>query len=229
VVNGPVRHTAGINFERNCLGHGSRANVTIGRALRMLLQNVGVCHIDGADKACQGFPGKISFCFGENEEASPWSPLHVERGYDTEQSTATVIAAQGTSNIIFHGRPIAEDLLPTLAHGMINPGANNFCLYGGEPVLVLNPGHAAILHQGGVGKSELRNYLFEHARVPVDWYPIRAQEVSEMDRRAIDGRLPVAASAESILVVVAGDPGSHSTFIPTFGETSAITESIATT
>ena len=222
LVNGPLRTALGINCGANCMGHGTRANVTIGRAVRLVLQNLGGAQVGLIDKACQGFPGKIAFCFGENEEDSPWTPLHVERGFAPTDSTVTVIAAHGTSNIIVHGRPVAEDLLPTLAHGMINPGANNFASKAGEAILVLNPGHARALAADGIAKDDLRAYLFAHARVPIDWYPARAQEVSSMPDRAIDGRIPITDDPARIIVVVAGAPGSHSTFIPTFADTTPV-------
>jgi hypothetical protein len=226
LINGPIRRDLGVAVGANCMGNGARPNVTIGRALRLILVNIGGGAVGTVDRACHGFPGKIAFCFGENEEESPWAPLHVDRGYAPADSAVTVIGAQGTSNIIVHGRPVPEDILPTLAHGMIDAGANNFALGPGEPLLVLNPGHAKALADGGVDRAGLRDYLFEHARVPVDWYPARAQEVTSMPDRAIDGRLPLTDRAERILVAVAGATGSHSMFVPTFVETSAVTRRI---
>jgi hypothetical protein len=226
VVNGPIRRTLDIAVGANCMGNGARANTTIGRAVRLLLVNVGGSVVGTIDKACHGFPGKISFCFGENEEASPWPPLHAERGFARDDSTVTVVGAQGTSNILVHGNQTAADLLPTLAHGMINAGANNFALGPGEPMLVLNPGHAQALAADGVDRAALREYVFLHARVPIDWYPPRAQEASFMAERTIDGRVPITDRPERIMVVVAGAPGSHSTFIPTFAETTAVTRRI---
>jgi len=79
IVNGPIRHTAGISVAENCLGLGLPANLTVSRALRFTLRNVGSAP-GVASKVTQGFPGRVAFCFGENEEASPWAPLHVERG-----------------------------------------------------------------------------------------------------------------------------------------------------
>ena len=185
------------------MGNGARANVDDRSRGRLLLVNVGGSTVASIDKACHGFPGKISFCFGENEEESPWRPLHVERGFAPDDSTVTVIGAQGTSNIIVHGELTAADLLPTLAHGMINAGANNFALGPGEPLLVLNPGHARALAADGVDRTALREYLFRHARVPIEWYPSRAQEKSFMAERAIDGHVPITDRPERIMVVVA--------------------------
>lgn len=227
LINGPIRDRIGVGSGVDCMGWGTRANLTIGRAVRLLMVNIGGGRVGAVDKACQGFPGKVSFCFGENEEESPWEPLHVERGLAPEASAVTVIGAQGTSNIIIHGRPNAEDMLPTIAHGMINPGANNFSLMAGEPLLVLNPGHAKALAADGVDRRTLREYIFEHARVPVDQYPRRAQEASSMADRAVDGMITITDDPDRIMVVVAGVPGSHSTFVPTFADTTAVTRAVA--
>ena len=223
LVNGPIRNDVGINSGANCMGQGTRANVTIGRAVRLLLLNIGGSKVGVVDKAVHGFPGKISFCFGENEEDSPWNPLHVDLGFEPEQSTVTVVAAHGTSNILTHGRPIAADLLPALAYGMVNPGANNFTQGGGEPHLVLNPSHAQALAADGVTKRTLQSYLYETARVPLDWYTAREREVSRMDEHAIEGKMPITDDPANIIVTVAGIAGSHSTFIPTFADSRMVT------
>ena len=81
IVNGPIRHRIGMNDGVNVLGQGNRANSTIGRALQLVIRNVGGGKPGGVDRATQGNPGKLSFCFPENEERSPWEPLHVERGF----------------------------------------------------------------------------------------------------------------------------------------------------
>lgn len=222
ILNGPDRVPVGINSLANCMGQGARANVTIGRAVRLLMVNVGGGAPGTVDKACHGFPGKIAFCFGEAEEESPWLPLHVERGFAVTESVVTVAAAQGTSNILTHGRPNAADLLPALAYGMVNPGANNFTQGAGQPHLVLNPSHARALAADGISKSELRAYLFDNARVPLDWYTEREREVSRMADRAIGGMLPITDDAANIVITVAGIPGSHSTFIPTFADSRTV-------
>ncbi len=94
VVNGPVRHAIGLNCGRNVFGQGTRANATIGRALQLVVRNVGGGRPGEVDMATLGQPGKFGACIGENEEASCWEPLHVERGFDRGQSTVTVFAAE---------------------------------------------------------------------------------------------------------------------------------------
>ncbi len=97
VVNGPARHAAGINSGAGCFGPGpaSAANAVIGRALRLVLLAVGGALPGEADPAPLGWPGKFACCIGEHEEASPWEPLHVERGFAREASTVTAIPASG--------------------------------------------------------------------------------------------------------------------------------------
>ncbi|NNL85904.1 MAG: TlpA family protein disulfide reductase, partial [Myxococcales bacterium] len=81
IVNGPVRDAIGIGYGGNCLGQGNRANLSIGRAVQLIVQNVGGGRPGGIDRAVLGQPGKTSFCFGEHEARSRWEPLHVERGF----------------------------------------------------------------------------------------------------------------------------------------------------
>ena len=225
VVNGPVRRRLDIATEADCMGIGTRASVAIGRAVRLVLMNVGGGGA-GIDMACHGFPGKRSFCFGENEEESPWEPLHVERGLAPSRDAVTLFPAQGTANIAVHGvRP--DDVVTALARGMIQPGANNYTV-GGEPLLVLNPGHARILGDAGISKATLRERLFEEARVPLAWYSAAARSVKRLESRAIGDSIPVADGPDRIAIVVAGAPGTHSTFVPTFGHAVSVTRPIDT-
>ena len=94
VVNGPVRGEIEMNAGANVFGSGNRANATIGRAIRLVLLNVGGAWPGDLDKSTLGHPGKYTFCIAENEEASPWAPYHVEQGYGPEDSTVFCIAAE---------------------------------------------------------------------------------------------------------------------------------------
>ena len=94
IVNGPIRQRIGLNCGRNVFGQGTRANATIGRALQLVVRNVGGGRPGEVDMSTLGQPGKFGACIGENEELSCWEPLHVERGFDRDQSTVTVFAAE---------------------------------------------------------------------------------------------------------------------------------------
>ena len=102
VVNGPVRKEIGLNAGANVFGSGCRANATIGRAIRLVLLNVGGAWPGDLDKSTLGHPGKYTFCIAENEEASPWAPYHVEHGYAPGDSTVFCIAAEGPHSVTNH-------------------------------------------------------------------------------------------------------------------------------
>src|SRR5947208_3787360 len=89
-----------MNSGHNALGQGNRANATIGRALQLLVRNLGGGRPGEIDKATLGQPGKYTFCFAENEEDSPWEPLHVERGLGPDDSAVTVFAGEAPRSVV---------------------------------------------------------------------------------------------------------------------------------
>ena len=131
VVNGPAAATLGVNGTFNCLGEGTWSNATLGRALRLVLRNLGGALPGELDRATHGQPGKYSFCCAENEAASPWEPLHIERGFPPDASTVTVIGAEGTMNMNTHSKE-AYELARVFADTMIHPPSNEY-VHGGEP------------------------------------------------------------------------------------------------
>ncbi|MFZ9529277.1 MAG: hypothetical protein ACO271_06745 [Burkholderiales bacterium] len=108
VLNGPISKRLQVNATFNCIGQGNWANATLGRAMRLILQNIGGAWPGEMDRATHGQPGKFTFCCAENEENHPWQPLHVERGFAAGDSTVTVVGAEGTMNINTHARFAAE-------------------------------------------------------------------------------------------------------------------------
>jgi len=228
VINGPIRHKLKVNCGSGCMGPGWRANATIGRAIRLILLNLGGAAPGDVDKATQGFPGKYTFCFGENEEESPWEPLHVERGFKPEQSCVTVIAPHGTLNMTFGDRLVATEGLPLMAATINDPATNHYSLFTGEPLIVFNPIHARELNAAGYGKRELKRYFWERCRWPVDKLSSLARERRLKKPHLIfDGMAPMVPSPEYYMIVVAGGHGGlHTTFVPSFGEPSAITKVI---
>lgn len=230
IVNGPIRKRIGINSGRNALGPGCRANATIGRAVRLCLLNIGGGIPGDVDKAILGMPGKYTFCLGENEEESPWDPLHVERGLPPAASAVTAVGVQGTNNLlILSGH--AEDALLLIADAMATMGNNNVLLAGGNPVVFFSPGHARqFVEQGFPTKRAVRGFLFERARIPIDRFPPREVLPTKpmRERAIIDGAVCAIRAADDLLVVVAGGPEPyHITYCPSFGETAAVTKPIA--
>ena len=216
---------APLNCGRNALGPGRRANAAIGRAIRFVQQNVGGAIPGEVDKSTLGMPGKYTFCFGEDEENSPWAPLHVERGFAPSESVATVIGAQGTQNVCYLGQR-GRGALDLLADAMAAKGNNNVFIGAGQPLVVLPSGHARRLAAEGFSKGDVQEYLWEASSIPEASFD--AADIAPMFRPFVHGgRVRVTRRPAEILVVVAGGPEPyHITYLPSFGETEAISRRI---
>jgi hypothetical protein len=231
IVNGPIAGRLGISGGANALGNGHRANAVIGRAVRLVLQNVGGARPGLEDRATLGHAGKFSYCLAENEAASPWAPLHVERGFPATASTVTVIGAEAPHNVNDHGSTTADALLLALAGTAATTGSNNIYL-GGQPAVILGPEHAATIAGSGWSKAELKRRLWARARVRLDRFSaenLARFAVIAPERfvgRPPDADVPWCVSAEDLVVIVAGGPGKHSSVIPSFGATRSVTVAI---
>ena len=230
IVNGPAAREMGVNSHLNCLGQGAWANATLGRALRLVMQNIGGTLPGEMDRATQGQPGKYTFCCAENEDDSPWEPLHVERGFDKNDSTVTIVGATGTVNFNTHAKD-AIDLLKVLADSICFP-TNNDYYFGGEPWLLLGPEHAEILHRAGLSKRDVKLKLWEKSMLHVDRLAakdrMRLQHTrgAELGQFGTDTRIPISIKPEEISIIVAGGAGTHSVHVPTFGHTRSVTRRI---
>ena len=156
IVNGPIAREIGMNSAVNVLGQGNRANLTIGRALQLVVRNVGGGVPGGVDRATLGSPGKLSFCFAEREEDSPWEPLHVELGYRPEQSTVTLFAGQGPVPIVDQLSRSAESLIRSFAACLDATAHPNLAL-GFDAIVVVPPDHARIFRDAGWSKARMRD------------------------------------------------------------------------
>jgi hypothetical protein len=134
VVNGPIARELSINAGYNAFGQGFRANGTIGRAVRLVLMNVGGGLPGSGDRATQGSPAKLAYCVAENEAESPWEPLHVEAGFPADVSTVTTFGAEGPHNIQDHHSNTARGVLLTVAGAMGQAGSNNLLGRGWPPM-----------------------------------------------------------------------------------------------
>ena len=232
IINGPIARRLGVNSGNNCLGQGSWANATLGRALRLILQNIGGGLPGEMDRATQGQPGKYSFCCAENEEASPWEPLHVERGFAPDCSTVTVVPPLGTWNMNTHAKD-SGDMLRVFADIMAFPGGSDYVYGGGAPWLVLSPEHAHVLNRDGLSKAEVKRRLWEQSKMAASRLSAKDFARTQNGRRAELGEitrdtlLPISPRPECIGIIVAGGPGTHSVYMPGSGYTrSAITREV---
>ena len=230
IVNGPLAKQLGVNSGGNCLGPGAWANATLGRAMRLIQQNIGGAQAGDMDRATQGQPGKYTFCCAENEDASPWEPLHVERGFKKEQSTVTTVGALGTWNMNSHAKD-SGDLLRIIADTMTFPASSDF-VYAGEPWLILSPEHADVLHRDGLSKADVKRKLWEQARLSAqrlsakDFGRTQSGRKAELGEITRDTVLPITQKPEEIGVLVAGGTGTHSVYIPMSGHVRSVTKEI---
>ena len=211
-----------INCTGNCFGQGRRANATIGRALQLTLLNIGGARPGEMDRATQGSPAKYAFCFGENEEESPWEPYHVRRGFDAGDSVVTAFASEPPHNINDHASTSGEGILQTIAGTISQTGAN--VLGGHGPyVVVIGPEHAHTIHRDGWTIPDIQEKLFEDSAVHISRVPPEKRKNYAVDRSAkvVNDKFYLTCSPEGIHILVAGGPGKHSAYIPTFGSTEA--------
>ena len=229
LVNGPLVHDLFINCRYNSMGQGTVSNAVIGRAIRLILTNIGGAIPGVLDRATFGSPAKYTFCFGENAEESPWEPLHVERGFNAQESTVTVVGAEPPHNVNDHGSATADDVLSTIAGVLATPGTNQLYM-AGEPLVVLGPEHAAIIARDGFSKNDIKVRLHEKARVPLSSISVgnlkRFTRIfpERFDHPSQHETVPIAESSDDIMVIVSGGKGRHSVVIPTFGSTRSVTE-----
>ena len=230
IVNGPLAQRLQVNARFNCIGQGAWANATLGRALRLILQNIGGALPGEMDRATHGQPGKYTFCCAENEEAHPWQPLHIERGFAAGDSTVTVVGAEGTMNMNTHAKSAAE-LARVIAETMVHPPSNEY-VHGGEPWFILGSEHAEIFRREGWDKMAVRRALWEQSKMAVKQLSAkeieraRASRTAELGELSDDTLLPVSPRPEDIQLIVAGGPGTHSVYVPCFGNSRAVTRLI---
>lgn len=210
IVNGPVRTRIGMNAGINCLGGWNRANATIGRTIRLMTGLTGRGLPGSLDRAALGQPGKISFCFAENEEHSPWEPLSVTRGVPAGASAVTVYAGDAPTTISDHYSRDPLDTLATIAiagGGVFSP---HFYPIGAETVFVVCLEHARMFAEAGWSKREVAERIIEGSR----------RRVGDM-RRGDQGPFAAAldddatltkwmSADEVVLVVAGGDAGRFS-------------------
>jgi hypothetical protein len=153
IVNGPVARAIGMNSGVNLLGQGNRANATIGRALQLVVRNVGGGRPGGVDRATLGNPGKVGLCFTEDEEGSPWEPLSVARGVALGVSAVTVVAGGGVKTIGDQTSRTADALAASLAKG----------LRGQNSLLIISPDHGRLFREAGWSRARLVAALRESA------------------------------------------------------------------
>jgi hypothetical protein len=165
VVNGPVARAIGMNSGVNALGQGNRANATIGRALQLVVRNVGGGRPGEVDRATLGQPGKYTFCFAEDEAGSPWEPLHVTRGFAPEQSTVTLFAGEAPRGLADQLSRSAEQLANTFA-ACLRTVWHPKAVMAFDAMVVVSPEHARVFRESGWSKARLLAELQARLQIP---------------------------------------------------------------
>ncbi len=217
VVNGPARMAGGFAAGFGLMGPGHRANASVGRALRLAMINIGGARPGESDMAIHGSPAKFSLCFAEDEEASPFAPLHTTFGYAAEDSAVTVLGVEGPHSVLFTGdrndMTSAEALLDTIAGALANCGSNNSHLGGKAAVaVVLNPEHAGVLHSVGFDRADIQHELATRAVTP-------RTLLARLNPKMLVGKeaqIPDVRDPQKILLLVAGAPGLYTMVMPSW-------------
>jgi hypothetical protein len=242
VVNGPIRNELNLNCGQATMGPGAQswANIVIGRAVRLILMNVGHAYPGEMDMDTQGSPRKFSHCVGENQEENPWSPLHVEHGFPREASTVSVFPVRDEIEV--------NDMENWCPEGVLNSFAFFGAIPGGEyvssrhadlqdlngHVLLVAPEHAHILGREGWSKQGVKEYVHHHCRASVKRLINKARNVpskfspqwqwlldlSEEQQERI--MLPVLGSIDRYEVVVMGGPVGKSQILRTLSSPSIV-------
>lgn len=214
IINGALTRQLGLNTGVGCLGPGNIANATIGRAIRLCLINIAGAIPGVGDHATHGSPAKYSFCFAENEEENPWESLHVERGYNPDDSTVTVMAAEAPHNVNDHRSQTAEELLDTVIHTATTAGCNNSHVPG-ELLIIMGPEHAQTINRDGWSKKDVQRYIHQNSHLPVVLGDRGGRKLDE--KMIINGNIPITRSPQDVILVVAGGPGRHTMISHGFG------------
>ncbi|HLF78784.1 MAG TPA: hypothetical protein VJB57_14990 [Dehalococcoidia bacterium] len=225
IVNGPVRNQLGFNSKENIFGSGDRPNATIGRALRLVIMNALGIRPHEFDQSTQGTSAKYSCVIAENEEDSPWEPLHVERGFAPEASTVTVQMVRGDLYVEHRGTQVPEEILLTIADtmshaGMITQVTDSRSLH--SAVVVMGPEHANCIAARGWSKQDVKQFLWEHfgktKRQLLSYGKLHRDQANEPE----DAFIHSSRSPDSILLVVSGaNNAGVSTVCPSIVSTQA--------
>jgi hypothetical protein len=214
VVNGPIRTLIGMNATHNVLGNGSRANTTIGRAIRLVLINVLGVIPGEVDRSTLGHPGKLTFCIAEDEEDSPWTPLARERGIAEGQSSITVMAAAAPRQVMnewtHDPEEIAETFAAEMRHNMLT-----YSVWAGNYFLIIPKQLREILVAAGWQKRDIQEYIFSSARVlRGDWAKVGKANIVDRSGGPTQEFNALKEPGDLLVVAAGGPAGGFGAVIP---------------
>ena len=214
IVNGPVARRIGMNSGLNALGQGNRANATIGRALQLIVRNVGGGRPGEADRATLGGPGKYTFCFAEDESDAGWQPLSVSRGFAPGVSTVTLFQGEGVQGFVDQRSRAPDELARSLAMGLNAIGHPKMAL-SQWAVLVLSPEHYALFAEAGWDRARIEREIHAATEREGDDLIAGAHGVGEGMPASVAGKKVPKFNPGGLLIVRAGGPaGLFSAILP---------------
>jgi peroxiredoxin len=219
IINGAIRKELNFVCAGNVFSNVARANSTLGRALQLILTNLGGARPGEIDMSTLGNPGKFAYCIAENEEESAWEPLHVELGFAPQQSAITLFAAEPPRGVSEHNAREGKQVLKAICHQLATSWTYRVCsLF--EALVVLCPEHVKTLRREGWSKQQVREYLFNNTGIPLKAYAEDNGEGTQHTRfykeTVIDGEpcyLKFAAPEQIKIIVAGGTAGKFSAVI----------------
>ena len=213
ICNGPGTRAIGMNSGVNVLGQGNRANLTIGRAVQLIIRNVGGGRPGEVDRAAHGHPGKLSFCFAEDELGSPFTSLAVSRGFDATQNTVTVFTGEGPRCVVDQLAREPEQLAQSLAV-CLRTVHHPKLPFAFDAVLVLGPEHARVFAQAGWSRERVLQEVHDRLQMPGAEIVRGAGGMAEGVQEAFkDATLPKFRPGGLLLVHAGGPAGLFSAII----------------
>jgi peroxiredoxin len=209
IVNGPIRGELGFASASNVFSNIARANSTLGRALQLILTNLGGARPGEIDMSTLGNGGKFSYCIAENEEENPWEPLHVEMGFKPEESTLTLFAGESPHGVSEHSARDGIQILTAISRSLATVWSYRVCA-GVEAIVVLCPEHVKTLYRDGFSKEAVREHLFLNTAIPLrhfeDGSGEGTQYIKLYKQATIDGEPCYLKfqDASAIKIIVAG-------------------------
>lgn len=229
IVHGAAVEEMGFNAGLGAFGPGCRANATVGRALRLVLQNVAGARPGAGDASTQGQPSKYGYCVAENSPESPWESYPASVGLPLgvqTPSAVTVTCGENPHNVQDHECASAAHTLEQVASVMATLGSNNAPVSSAEWFVFLGPEHAASIAYEGWSRRDVQIFLYEKARLPAARFR-RAFEITQYakwEHGLDDADLkPIVRDPDLIRVMVTGGAGKHSCVVPSWGMTASAT------
>jgi hypothetical protein len=217
IVNGPIAREIGMNSQGNVLGQGNRANSTIGRALQLVVRNIGGGKPQEIDRSAFGTPGKVGFCFAEDEAGSYWQSLAEERGIEPGCSSVTLFAADGVQAVVDQKSRDPESLSRTFAAGLRSVGHPKLVL-ASDAILVVSPEHERVFRLAGWTKDDLKNRLKDLLTLSGDELIEGANGITEgIPLRFKDKQIPKFRDGGLLIVRAGGKAGLFSAIIAGWG------------